>query len=177
MSPVTIFLPGPLREKAGNHSILTASGGTVREIIDALYQQNHCDIYKSVNAGEDWIDIQQNLPSEFGFPIALDHHHPETVFTIVEDGEGRYNFGSQFTIYRTKDAGESWEPLTNGLPVGAQVKLGVLRHGMTTDSLNPCGVYVGTNTGQLFGSHDGGDTWELLADFLPPIYSVSAAVL
>ena len=143
---------------------------------DILYQQNHCGIYKSTNAGQDWIDIQQNLPSEFGFPIALDQHHPDTVYTIVED-EGRHNFGTQFTVYRTTDGGTSWEPQTKGLPEGNQVKLGVLRHGMCTDSLNPCGVYVGTNTGQLFGSRDGGESWNLLADFLPSIYSVTATVL
>lgn len=144
---------------------------------DVLYQQNHCGIYKSTNAGQDWIDIQQNLPSEFGFPIALDPHHPDTVYTIVEDPEGRHNFGTQFTVYRTMDGGASWEPRTKGLPEGEQVKLGVLRHGMCTDSHDPGGVYVGTNTGQLFGSQDGGDTWNLLADFLPSIYSVTATVL
>jgi hypothetical protein len=144
---------------------------------DVLYQQNHCGVYKSTNGGEDWVDIRQNLPSEFGFPIALNTHHAETVFVIVEDPNGRCNIGKQFTVYRTTNGGESWEPLTKGLPAGAQVKLGVLRHGMCTDSLEPCGVYVGTNTGQLFASRDSGDNWELIAGFLPPIYAVSATVL
>lgn len=144
---------------------------------DILYQQNHCGIYKSLNGGNDWIDIQHSLPSEFGFPLAIDHHHPETVFVIVEEPEGRHNIGKQFTIYRTTTGGESWEPLTKGLPDGAQVKLGVLRHGMCTDQHDPCGIYVGTNTGQLFASHDGGETWALIADYLPPIYSVTATVL
>ncbi len=143
---------------------------------DILYQQNHCGIYKSTNGGDEWIDIQRDLPSEFGFPIALNPQHPDTVYVIVE-ADGRHNIGHQFTVYRTTDGGESWEPLTKGLPGGAQVKLGVLRHGMCTDSLAPCGVYVGTNTGQLFASRDEGDSWELLADFLPPIYSVTATVL
>jgi hypothetical protein len=144
---------------------------------EILYQQNHCGIYKSTNGGEDWIDIQGSLPSDFGFPIALDRHHPETVFVVVEDGFGRKNVGEQFTVYRTKDAGESWEPMTLGLPKGEGVSLGVLRHGMCTDDLEPCGVYVGTNTGQVFASHDGGDSWQLIADFLPPIYSVSATMV
>lgn len=144
---------------------------------DVLYQQNHCGVYKSTNGGEDWIDIQGNLPSDFGFPIALDAHHPETVFVIVEDGNGRHNVGQQFTVYRTTTGGEEWKPMTNGLPTGAGVKLGVLRHGMCADSLDPCGVYVGTNTGQLFASRDAGDSWELVADFLPPIYSVTATLL
>jgi len=144
---------------------------------DVLYQQNHCGIYKTTNAGEDWIDIQQNLPSEFGFPIALDTHQPDTVFVVVEDPEGRNNVGKQFAIYRTENGGEEWQPLTKGLPEGPGVRLGVLRHAMCTDTNDPCGVYVGTNTGQLFASHDRGDSWQLIADFLPPIYSVTAAVL
>ena len=144
---------------------------------DILYQQNHCGIYKTLNAGEDWIDVQHNLPSEFGFPIALDRHHPDTFFVITEDPMGRYNVEKQFTAYRTQDGGEQWENLTRGRPTGDGVLLGVLRHGMCADSQDPCGIYVGTNTGQLFASSDRGDTWELIADFLPPIYSVTATVI
>jgi len=144
---------------------------------DILYQQNHCGIYKSLNAGDDWIDIQHNLPSEFGFPIALDAHHPDTVFVIVENGEGRNNVGDQFTVYRTENGGEQWQPLTEGLPAGRGVRLGVLRHGMCADTFDPCGVYVGTNTGQVFATHDRGDTWQLIADFLPAVYSVKTFVV
>jgi hypothetical protein len=74
---------------------------------DILYQQNHCGVYKSTNAGDDWIDIQQNLPSRFGFPMALDVHHPETVFVVVEDQDGRNNVGEQFTVYRTRMVGSA----------------------------------------------------------------------
>ena len=144
---------------------------------DVLYQQNHCGIYKSLDAGDEWIDIQGSLPSEFGFPIALDAHHPDTVFVLVEDPMQRHNVGQQFSIYRTRDGGEHWEPLTEGLPSGPGVRLGVLRHGMTADRHDPCGVYVGTNTGQLFATSNGGDSWRLIADFLPSIYSVSAAII
>ncbi len=144
---------------------------------DTLYQQNHCGVYRSHNAGEDWIDIQAELPSQFGFPIALDRNHPETLFTIVEDEQGRTNFSGQFTVYRTEDAGQQWQPMTNGLPAGAGVRLGVLRHGMCADELDPCGVYVGTNTGQLFASADRGESWDMIADFLPPVYSVNVSVV
>ncbi len=144
---------------------------------EVLYQQNHCGIYKSVNAGDDWIDIQRDLPSEFGFPIALDVHRPDTVFVVVEDPMARQNVGQQFTVYRTRDGGERWEPLTNGLPRGNGVTLGVLRHAMCADSYDPCGVYVGTNTGQLFASRDQGDSWQMIADFLPPIYAVTTTVI
>ncbi|HKV00956.1 MAG TPA: sialidase family protein [Ktedonobacteraceae bacterium] len=144
---------------------------------DVLYQQNHCGIYKSINAGNDWIDIQRDLPSEFGFPIALDIHNPDTVYVIVEDPDGRNNVSEQFTVYRTENGGERWEPLTEGLPVGPGVRLGVLRHAMCTDGLDPCGVFVGTNTGQLFASNNRGDSWHLIADFLPSIYSVKATMV
>ncbi|GCE09886.1 sialidase family protein [Dictyobacter aurantiacus] len=143
---------------------------------DMLYQQNHCGLYKSLNAGDDWIDVHSNLTSDFGFPLALDPYHPETLYSIVE-GEGRHNLSEQFTVYRTQNAGEEWEALTQGLPKGPNVRLGVLRHGMCTDALDPCGVYVGTNTGQLFASNDRGDHWQLIADYLPTIYSVSAIYL
>ncbi len=95
----------------------------------------------------------------------------------MEAQDGRHNIDQHFTVYRTQDGGEQWERLTNGLPTGPAVRLGVLRHGMCTDKHDPCGVYVGTNTGQLFASRDSGDNWQLIADFLPPIYSVTSAVL
>src|SRR5258708_3512468 len=129
------------------------------------------------NAGDEWIDIQRDFPSEFGFAIALDIHNPDTVYVIVEEPDGRNNVSEQFTVYRTEDGGERWEPLTEGLPAGPGVRLGVLRHAMCTDSLDPCGVFVGTNTGQLFASNNRGDNWHLVADFLPPIYSVKATML
>lgn len=144
---------------------------------EVLYQQNHCGIYKSMNGGDDWIDIQQNLPSEFGFPIALDPHAPETIYVVVEDGPTRQNVGEQFTVYRSENTGEQWEPLTNGLPTGPNVGLGVLRHALCTDTKDPCGVYVGTTTGQVFASADRGESWQLISDFLPPIYSLSATVI
>ena len=141
-----------------------------------LYQQNHCGVYKSLNAGDEWIDIGQNLPSDFGFPIALDPHHPETVYVVVEDQETRQSIGGQFTIYRSENAGEQWEPLTQGLPGGNGVGLGVLRQALCTDTKDPCGVYVGTTTGQIFASSDRGEHWQLIADYMPPIYSLTATI-
>jgi hypothetical protein len=80
-------------------------------------------------------------------------------------------------VYRSTDAGRRWQRLTRGLPKGPTVRLGVLRHGMCTDARDPCGVYVGTNTGQLFASRNRGDSWRMIAAYLPPIYSVTATVL
>lgn len=131
----------------------------------------------SSNGADDWQDIQANLPSEFGFPIALDTHHPETLFTIVEDGMARTNVNSHFTVYRTEKPGDEWQEIRNGLPEGKNVRLGVLRHGMCADKEDPCGVYVGSNTGQLFASSDRGENWRMICDFLPAIYSVNVAVV
>ncbi len=144
---------------------------------DVLYQQNHCGVYSTTNGGDEWIDIHANLPSDFGFPMAMDPHDADTLYTVVETQEARTNVTDQFTVYRTQSAGRKWERMSKGLPKGSTVRLGVLRHGMCTDSHDPCGVYVGTNTGQLFASRNRGGAWSLIADFLPSIYSVTATVL
>ncbi len=142
-----------------------------------LYQQNHCGIYRSDNAGEDWIDIGEGrLPSRFGFPIAVHPHDPQTIYVVLEQSEEyRMSIDGHFAVWRSRDAGASWERLVDGLP--EQAHLVVLRDAMATDTLDQAGIYAGTNTGQLFYSRDGGDHWELLADYLPPILSVEAAVL
>lgn len=144
---------------------------------DTLYQQNHCGVYMSSDGADDWQDIQRNLPSEFGFPIALDVHNPETLFTIVEDGMARTNVDKYFTVYRTEKPGDDWQETRSGLPEGTNVRLGVLRHGMCADTQDPCGIYVGSNTGQLFASNDRGENWRMICDFLPAIYSVNVAVV
>lgn len=81
----------------------------------------------------------------------------------------------RFAVWRSRDGGQSWQMLTNGLPDRARVN--VLREAMTTDTFADAGIYAGTNTGQLFYSRDSGDRWQVLADFLPPILSVETAVL
>jgi hypothetical protein len=144
---------------------------------EVLYQQNHCGIYRSDNRGDDWIDIgEDRLPSRFGFPIAVHPHDPKTIYVILEESdEYRMSVGGQFAVWRSRDAGESWQQLMEGLP--RQARLVVLREALATDNLDQAGLYAGTDTGQLFYSRDEGDTWEILADYLPPILSVETAVL
>lgn len=144
---------------------------------EVLYQQNHCGIYRSDNAGDDWIDIgEDRLPSRFGFPIAVHPHDPKTVYVVLEESDDyRVSVGGRFAVWRSKNAGESWKRLTQGLP--AQAHLVALREAMSTDTLDDAGIYVGTNTGQVFYSADAGDSWQVLADFLPPVLSVEAAVI
>lgn len=144
---------------------------------EVLYQQNHCGVYRSDNGGDDWIDIGENkLPARFGFPIAVHPHDPKTVYIVLEESdEFRMSVDGQFSVWRSRDAGESWERKSEGLPKNAH--LVVLREALATDTLDQAGIYAGTDTGHLFYSRDEGDTWEILADFLPPILSVETAVI
>ena len=142
-----------------------------------LFQQNHCGVYRTRNAGADWVEITSGLPSDFGFPLAVHPQQPETLYVIpLQGAEFRCPSGGRLCVYRSRDGGQAWEPLDKGLPQ-KDAYVGVYREGMATDSLDPAGVYFGTNTGKLFGSNDQGDSWRVIADNLPPIYSVSAAVL
>ena len=142
-----------------------------------IFQQNHCGVYRSDNGGEDWIDIGEGrLPSRFGFPIAVHPTEPRTIYIALEESdEYRMSVEGKFSVWRSRDAGETWERLTKGLPEKAH--LVVLREAMGTDTFEDAGIYVGSHTGQLFYSRDSGDSWEMLADFLPPIQSVEAAVV
>ena len=149
-----------------------------------LYQQNHCGVFRSDNGGQEWIDIIEGLPSRFGLPMAVHGQDPDTVYVLPEDkvvgdqlgGGMRFVTDAKFRLFRSRDAGRNWEPLTKGLPQ-KHAYLHAMRDGMATDALDHCGVYVGTSTGQLFFSRDDGDSWELLADYLPPINSVETATV
>jgi BNR/Asp-box repeat protein len=142
-----------------------------------IYQQNHCGVYRSDNYGGDWTDIGEGkLPAKFGFPIAVHPTDPKTIYVVLEESdEYRMSVDGKFSVWRSRDAGGSWERLTRGLPEKAH--LVVLREAMATDTFEEAGIYAGSDTGQLFYSRDSGDSWELMADFLPPIQSVEAAVV
>ena len=148
-----------------------------------LYQQNHCGVYRSDSAGEEWQDITEGLPSRFGFVLGLHSKDPDTLFVLPEDdvlgedvgGGKRYVTDAKFRVYRSRNGGRDWEPLTRRLPQQGAY-LHVLREGMATDSLDDCGIYVGTTTGQLFYSRDNGDNWELMMEHLPPILALECGV-
>ncbi len=144
---------------------------------NVIYQQNHCGVYRSDNAAEDWTDIGEGkLPTRFGFPIAIHPTDPRTIYIVPEESdEYHISVDGRLAVWRSRDAGNSWTRLTNGLPERAHVN--VLREAMGTDSFEEAGIYFGTNTGQLFFTRDAGERWELLANFLPPIQSVEAAVV
>ncbi len=139
---------------------------------DTIYQQNHSGVYRSDDGAETWVDISKGLPARFGFAIATDANDPKRVFVAPEEsGAARLPPNGRFLVWRSDDAGRSWSPLGSGLPRRSYYN--VLRDGMSSDREDPSGVYFGTTTGQLYGSRNGGNRWELIADGLPPIYSVS----
>jgi photosystem II stability/assembly factor-like uncharacterized protein len=154
-----------------------ASGQCVHKLIahpanpDRLYQQNHCGTYRSDDGGESWIDITSGLPSDYGYALAIDPHDADAAFVVPEaSSHMRTVVDGRLRVFRTSDAGASWQPLTNGLPQAAWVT--VLREGLANDTLDPCGLYLGTGTGHLFASRDRGETWLLLAGYLPGILCV-----
>ncbi len=143
---------------------------------DRLYRQSHTGTYRTDDGGDNWREITKGLPSDFGYAVASDVHDPDTVYVIPEESSHmRTTVGGAITVYRSGDAGETWEPLTRGLPQ-ANAYVTVLREAIDTDSLESCGAYFGTSSGHLFASRDRGDSWELIAGYLPKILSVKAAL-
>ena len=144
---------------------------------DWLFQQNHCGVYRSTDAGDSWTSLHEGLPAKFGFPIAVHSGEAETIYVIPEKSD-EYRFTPDGTpaVYRSRDGGRNWDRLSRGLP-RKEAYLNVLREGMASDACDPCGVYLGTSTGQVFYSRNEGDQWELLADFLPPVYSITTAII
>ena len=143
---------------------------------DRLFQQNHRGTFRSTDAADSWQRIDDGLPSTFGFPIVGHPRDPDTLYTVpLESDEYRTAIGGEPAVYRTTDAGDTWQPCAEGLPDDSWVT--VLRHAMATDGLDPAGVYVGTTGGRIFHSADDGDAWAAIDCNLPRINSLAAVVI
>lgn len=142
-----------------------------------MFLQNHWGLYRTDNAGDSWEDIANNVPSDFGFAMQIDRKDPNTVFIVpLESDQFRCTPEGKLRVFRTRNGGESWEPLGNGLPQEQAFET-VLRDGMSSDRLDPMGLYFGTRNGKLFGSTDGGDSWQTIAAGLPAITCVKTATI
>ena len=135
-------------------------------------------MYRSDDAGKSWQSIEAGLPSSFGFPAAAHPRDPDTVYLLPLNGDirGRYVPDGKAAVYRSRDRGDTWQAMRNGLPQ-ENAFFGVLRQAMATDRLDPAGIYFGTSSGTLFASADEGDTWSPIAEHLPTILSVETLVV
>jgi photosystem II stability/assembly factor-like uncharacterized protein len=144
---------------------------------DRMFLQHHWGIYRSDDAGNSWTDIGNGVPSDFGFAMEIDPHDPNTVYVIpIESDEFRCTPEAKLRVYRTRNSGDSWEPLTEGLPQQDAFET-ILRDSMKADANNPTGLYFGTRSGKLFGSKDGGDSWTAITEGLPAITCVKTATI
>jgi photosystem II stability/assembly factor-like uncharacterized protein len=142
-----------------------------------FYQQNHVGMHRSDDAAASWTEITEGLPSDFGFAAAAHPHDRDTFYVVpLDPGHGRCMPAGEAAVWRTRDAGATWERLDRGLPQ-RDAYIGVLREGMAIDALDAPGLYFGTSTGQLFASSDEGGTWNEIATYLPGITSVEVAVV
>jgi photosystem II stability/assembly factor-like uncharacterized protein len=142
-----------------------------------LFMQKHWDVMRSDDAGESWQEVSGNLPTDFGFPIAVHAHEPNTVYVVpIKSDSEHFPPEGKLRVYRSRSGGNEWDALTKGLPQ-RDCYVNILRDAMAVDSLDPCGVYFGTTGGQVYGSADGGDTWQPLVRDLPAVLSVEVQTL
>jgi hypothetical protein len=144
---------------------------------DVLFMQKHWDVMRSDDAGESWREISGNLPTDFGFPIDVHAHEPNTIYVVpIKSDSEHFPLDGKLRVYRSRTGGDEWEPLTKGLPQ-RDCYVNVLRDAMSVDSLDACGVYFGTTGGQVYASRDAGETWTAIARDFPAVLSVEAQTL
>jgi photosystem II stability/assembly factor-like uncharacterized protein len=144
---------------------------------NVLFMQKHWDVMRSDDGGDSWHEISGNLPSDFGFPIDVHAHEPDTVYVIpIKSDSEHFPPEGKLRVYRSRVGGNEWEPLTKGLPQ-RDCYVNILRDAMAVDSLDPCGIYFGTTGGQVYASPDAGDSWNPIVRDLPAVLSVEVQML
>jgi len=172
-----IFLPDPYPEYGQDAHYLAVP----RLRPDRIYQQNHCGIYRIDRPSEVWERIGLNMPAEvgdIGFSIVAHPRDADSAWVFPMDGSDvwpRTSPGGRPAVYRTRDAGESWERHDNGFPRD-QGWFTVKRQAFAIDDQDPVGLYLGTTGGELWTGSDEGASWRQIAAHLPEIYSVVPAM-
>ena len=144
---------------------------------NVLFMQKHWDVMRSDDAGNSWREVSGNLPTDFGFPIDVHAHEPETVYVVpIKSDSEHYPLKGKLRVYRSRTGGNEWEALTKGLPQ-RNCYVNVLREAMAVDSLDSCGIYFGTTGGQVYCSANAGNTWTAIVSDLPAVLSVEVQTL
>jgi photosystem II stability/assembly factor-like uncharacterized protein len=144
---------------------------------NTLFMQKHWDVMRSDDAGDNWHEVSGNLPTDFGFPIEVHAHEPETIYVVpITSDAHHFVMDGKLRVYRSRSGGNEWEALTNGLPQ-KDCYVNILRDAMAVDRLDDCGIYFGTTGGQVYCSPDGGDHWDAIVRDLPAVLSVEVQTL
>ena len=144
---------------------------------NTLFMQKHWDVMRSDDSGDSWREVSGNLPSDFGFPIDIHAHEPDTIYVVpIKSDSEHFPPDGKLRVYRSRTGGNEWQELTKGLPQ-RDCYVNVLRDAMTVDSLDSCGVYFGTTGGQVYASTSAGDSWNPIVRDLPAVLSVEAQTL
>lgn len=141
---------------------------------DVLWAQHHNGIFRSIDGGRQWTELEGVTPSAFGFALAVHPADADTAWFVPADkDERRIPLGGRVVVNRTRDGGRSFETLTSGLPQEHAYDL-VYRHGLDVDADGES-LAFGSTTGSLYVSATAGDDWQCLAEHLPPVYAVRFA--
>jgi hypothetical protein len=144
---------------------------------NVLFMQKHWDVMRSDDGGQLWHEVSGNLPSDFGFPIAVHAHEPETIYVVpIKSDSEHFPPDGKLRVYRSRSGGNEWEALTKGLPQ-SDCYVNVLRSALAVDTLDECGIYFGTTGGQVYASANSGDSWTPIVSHLPPVLSVEVQTL
>ena len=164
------FLPDPESEFGHDPHLLVRANSDS----DVLWQQNHCGIFRSIDDGGHWdLVSKKGDVTHFGFAIAVADDNPNQAWVApaVAD-EKRIAVDRSLCISRTDDGGKTWKELRNGLPQNFAYDI-VYRHALANEGDT---LVFGTTTGNLFISHNRGDSWDTLSNYLPMIHAVTFAV-
>lgn len=168
------YLPEEARADTLTHCVHNLQRAPARP--ERLFMQFHGGVYRSDDAGESWVSISEGLPSDFGFPLAVDPDDPDSAYVIPLTADlDRVTCEGKVRVYETRDAGASWIERSEGLP-SENAYLTILRQAFCGLGSGPSlELYFGATSGDVFGSRDAGRTWFTAATKLPPVLSVRAA--
>jgi photosystem II stability/assembly factor-like uncharacterized protein len=159
-------MPDPYAEVGHDPHLLVACPGSP----DHLWQQNHCGIFKSDDAGQNWQEVTEDGgPAKFGFAVAVDEANPQRAWVVpgVSD-EIRVAVDTALCVCRTDDGGTTWQDFRTGLPQHGCFDI-VYRHGLAYHGNQ---LAFGTTTGNVFHSTDAGESWDVISNYLPMVYAL-----